>query len=196
MYDFELAGADDALDLLGVGGEDYVGALPTLKMNPAALRLPANARAIANTASNNAANRLAAQVNKNRRIRQLASAGQLPQIPLGVRSAATVTAGGTETIAPEPSVPMRLTTFQVAKVIMDFFLINSMKVARLDMLAGSDGVPASAFAPDAVHPPIENPILPAGSQVTVIVENVDGADHAFYGNFFGIDLTPAHARVV
>lgn len=188
MYD-DFSGADDALDVLGVSGTDYVGATN--------FRLPGGA-ALANKlrGAANAGMKLANTVSKTRKLRQQALAGYIPQIPLGVRSSSTVAAGGTATIAPEPSVPMRLTRFEVAPAISDYFLLTSMRVARLDMLAGSDAIPASAFLPNAQHPPLENPILPAGSQVSVGVENIDGAAHSFYATFWGVDLTPAAARIV
>lgn len=190
----DFSGADDALDLLGVSGTDYVGAAPFSNMSALAKAQFANKASQLKAAA--AGGALAAQVGKTRKLRQQALAGFIPQIPLGVRSSSTVAAGGTATIAPEPSVPMRLTRFEVAPAIADYFLLTSMRVARLDMLAGSDAIPASSFLPNANHCPIENPILPAGSQVTVGVENIDGAAHSFYAMFWGVDLTPAAARIV
>lgn len=188
-----VSGADDALSLLGVSGADYVGLVPSMSANLS----PAGAAGLARVAqAAAAATPLVRQVEKSRRVRQQALAGLVPQIPLGVRSSSAVSAAGTATIAPESAVPMRLTDFQVSSAIAPFFLISSMRVARLDMLAGSDAIPAECFIPNAKHPPIENPILPAGSPVTVGVENIDGAPHFFFGSFWGIDLTPAHARIV
>ncbi len=193
------SGADDAFEILGIAGTDYVGAGPLAAAAAMQQKLPASIAAnprLMQAAA--AALPLARQVDKSRRLRQQALAGMVPQICLPCNSSSAVTANSVTngTLAPEASVPMRLTEFNVAKAVADYFLINSIRVARLDLLGGSGGVPASVFSPDSRHPPLENPILPAGSPVNVQVENIDAADHFFYSTFFGIDLTPAHARIV
>lgn len=213
MADLDLYGADDVLDALGmgVGGEDFVGAAGP---NMAGIKL--NAQAVGNIRAAQlqsaarrgimsvspamlAAAQTGAQVirhqQKTARLRQLAYAGLIPQIPMGVRSN-SVAANSTTTISPEPGVPLRITNLTVSPTIAGLFLITQIKVARVDMLAGSDAVPATLFAPESRHPPFENPILAAGSQIVLGVENIDAGAHPFYGAFVGIDLTPPYARYV
>lgn len=198
----------DELELLGydaASGEDFVGAGPI--MSPSA-HLTATAAKYGGGGMTSAAfqaskaralmqlgAKVAAQSSKQNRMRQLAYAGMLPQIPLGVRDN-SVAAGATETISPEPGVPLRITQFYASPTIAGLFLVTQITVARVNMLAGSDGVPATLFTPEARRPPFENPILAAGSQIVVGVENIDVAAHPFFGAFMGIDLTPPYARYV
>ena len=120
---------------------------------------------------------------------------QVPQIPLATRTAAGVVipAGTTSTLAllpaVTPSVPMCLTRFEVARSIAAFFVIESMRTARTELLADGAGVPADSFAVDAFRTPkIELPRLNPGTFITLIVTNVDGADHPFFGAWWGIPL--------
>lgn len=192
-------GTDDALSLLGVGGEDYAGGEDYVGapwVHPLRPRHPIQHRpSMAQLAQWSAAHNIGRSVAKSRRVRQLALAGALPHIPMGVRVNG-VAAGASGTTSPEPGVPLRITKFVANDISAPWFLITQLKVARLDMLAGGDAVPMSIFSKDANYPPIENPVLAGGSQITVGFENVDAAPHLFSGAFWGIDLTPAAARIV
>lgn len=122
------------------------------------------------------------------RASRAAVAAKQPQIALGIRTAAgvTVAAGGIVTLTASPTVPLCITDFEVSRLIAPFFLINSMKTARVDFLADGQGIPADMFAPDAVHPPMEQPYLMPGTQITLTIENIDGAPHPFFAAWTGI----------
>lgn len=191
-------GAGDLCDF-GIAGEDFVGALTAPKaMVPRGLNF-GGARGLSLSAAQKGmllqGAKMAAAQQQSQRLRKLSYAGLIPQIPLGVRSD-SVAANTATTISPEPGVPMRVTNFTVSPTIAGLFLITQITVARVNLLASGDGVPATLFEPASRHPPFENPILAAGSQITVGVENIDSAAHPFYGAFQGIDLTPPYARNV
>lgn len=115
-------------------------------------------------------------------------ASQQPQIGLGIRTlgATTVAAGGTATLTATPSVPLCITDFEVSRATAQFFLINGLTVGRVNYLADGQGLPADSFAPDADHPPLEMPMLWPGTQLTLIIENIDDAAQRFFGTFWGI----------
>jgi hypothetical protein len=124
-----------------------------------------------------------------------AALDQVPQIPLAIRTGAgvVIAAGATSTVAllpaVTPSVPMCLTRFEVPRSIAQFFVIESMRTARTELLADGAGVPADSFAVDAFRTPkIELPRLTPGTFITLIVTNIDGADHPFFGTWWGIPL--------
>lgn len=209
MYDYEFDGADpDALALLGggVAGIDYVGANPgTVNFDADRVRAlviqaqrPAGINpAFAQLAAKGLqAMRMQQSIQKNQKLRQAALAGLVPQVPLPISSSAVIAAGAAQTLTTQPGVPMRITKFVVAGSIAPFFGILAITAARINMIAGGgNAVPAEVFAVDAQTPPIENPILGAGAPIVLNLQNIDVADHFFLGSFFGIDLTPAAARL-
>lgn len=183
-----------------VGGTDFVGASPALGFSAANPMMQAAMNPMATMA---AAQQQADAIQHTAHLQkqqQLITAKKLPQIFLGVdsepQSAGGILAAGVLAITSEASVPLRITDFKVASAIAPFFNVNSITVARLNLMAGASGVPAEAWIPNAENPPIECPLLPAGSQVITTVENVDLATHRFRGGFYAIDLTPAAARIV
>lgn len=118
---------------------------------------------------------------------------QVPQIPLGIQSTAVIPAGTTSTIAllppVTPSVPLCLTRFEVPRAIAPFFSINSMRTARVELLSDGVGIPCDSFAVDAYRTPkIELPRLSPGTFITLIVTNLDAADHPFNAAWWGIPL--------
>lgn len=177
-----------------VGGTDFVGAV-----NPAALTYAGASPMATMAAAQQQADAIQHTAHLQKQ-QQLITAKKLPQIFLGVdsepQSAGGILAAGVLAITSEASVPLRITDFKVASAIAPFFNVNSITVARLNLMAGASGVPAEAWIPNAENPPIECPLLPAGSQVITTVENVDLATHRFRGGFYAIDLTPAAARIV
>jgi hypothetical protein len=210
----------DSLEILGVGGVDIVGqqhyvnpfalqgALPAAApfasrlhlgyqgpAHPLSPMLPTTPYAYpAPAPSNFGAAAHAAHLDKQQ---QLARTQFLPAIFVGIDSGAVlIPAGATQAITTEPQVPVRVTKFVVASSCAAFFNVNEIKIARLDLLASASGVPAEQFIPNAETPPIEAPVLPAGSQIVVAVENVSGAPQRFRGGFPAIDLTPAAARII
>jgi len=204
MYDDDFAGADaDALAMLGgydgaVSGPglDWVGATAPMNfMGPKPQAINPQFMQLAQKGIQAA--KFAKQVEKGRKLRQAALAGLIPQVMLPISSAVDVPATSAATLSTQPGVPMRVTDLQVAGSIAPFFAILSITAARMNMVAGSGGrVPAECFVPDAKHPPIENPILGAGAPIVMNVENLDAAAHPFIASFWGVDLTPASARLV
>jgi hypothetical protein len=181
----DLVGADDAVDLMGIGDEtgayDLVGAAPRRRLAPAQ-RAAVQRAAIKS-----------AQVQKMQR---LALAGKLPQILLGMQSDAAIGAGLSADVTTEPQVPVRLTSCTIGASIAAFFSIGAFTIARMNLLATSGRVPAEMFLPNAELSPLETPILPAGSQIVMNVTNDDGAAHFFRAGFKALDLTPARARII
>jgi hypothetical protein len=119
-----------------------------------------------------------------------AVAAKTPQIPLGFRSTIAIPAGATSTVITlppiTPDVPMCMTHFEVPRTVGAGFLITSLTTSRINLLASGTGVSAEGFAPDAINrPPIMNPLVMPGQQITLIVENI-GADSFFFATLWGI----------
>jgi len=190
-------GADsNALAMFGipgggsVAGVDFVGATPLAR--PGMFNTAALPQAMAPQRSS-----FSDSDSKIRSLQQLAMANYVPQIQLGVGDSTTkVKAGATISFSPEPSVPLRVTQFTVPGSLAPFFVINSLTIARVNLLAGASAVPAEMFVPNARHAPLENPILSAGSIAVVSVTNIDANDHLFLAAFTGIDLTTPAARMI
>ena len=184
----DFVGADDgsdALAMLGVSGYDYggdVGATPRHRIGPGGGSPPARR-----------------PPSRDEQLWRQTTAGNLPQIQLGIDSIgpfpAGIPGGGPANLTAEPSVPMRITRFIVASSLAPFFVVSAITIARLNLMAGGQAVPAESYLPDAVHPPIEAVILPAGSQIVLATANIDVVPHRFVGSFYGLDLTPARGRL-
>lgn len=213
--DDEMLGSDDALALLGVGMAGGVGGNMVGYRTPyrgwvgdaAGCPMPGNGCPPGYPPGGMVPNPYlpgcdpAYESARDMQQSRLARAQFLPSILLGVDSrpqtgAADILAGATLSITTEPSVPCCITKFTVSAASSPFFNINGIIVARVNLLAGGQGVPAEAFNPNANTSPIENPVLPAGSQVVTQVENVDAAAHRFRAVYSVLDRTQAGTRCI
>lgn len=185
-----------------VSGLDFVGALPPAAA--AAISPAVRAQAIRNVAARRLGLRpgvamAAARAMQDEKLARASTAKALPQIFVGIDSEPTnaggVAAAATVNVNGEPQVPMRITDLTVANTAAPFFLINSLQIARLNMLASGVPIPAEQFIANSNRPPIECPILPAGSQVTLSITNLDAAARRFNATLIGLDLTPTQARM-
>jgi hypothetical protein len=217
------AAADSPLALLGVnygpqhvgsvgavGGLDYVGAERAGLVAPGGfgqvmrgaqqlgLQLPPQARQLMPAYAPQAGPMASYGDVKLQALQQLAMSNYVPQIPLGLGDITTKVKanGGTGTFTPEGSVPLRITNIDIPPSIAPFFVITQFTVARLNLLAGGTPVPAETFMPNSRRPPLEFPILAAGSQITIGVTNIDANDHLFFASVHAIDLTSASARMI
>jgi hypothetical protein len=132
------------------------------------------------------------------RAARAAALSRSPQIALGISSDTRIGGGGgagtngavltgaSATLSATPTVPLCITDFEVSRVSAPYFHLTSMRASRQDFLADGIGVPADAYSPDGIHPPMEMPQLLPGTQITLVVFNTDGAERQFYGSFSGI----------
>jgi hypothetical protein len=112
-----------------------------------------------------------------------------PQAPLGVGTAFGVTlAPNVATPFPaQSSVPICLNRFEIPRDLAPFFVIESIRLARQELLADGVGIPADAFSSDAIQTPLlEFPQLWPGAQIIVTVRNMDAAPHPFRGTWWGV----------
>ncbi|MEZ4447687.1 MAG: hypothetical protein R3B72_51905 [Polyangiaceae bacterium] len=127
------------------------------------------------------------------RISAAAKAGALPQIFLGVDSAQKyqtgIPANQTVTLAVESTEPLRITNFLVDDAIASDFAVNRIQIGRLNLLAGSHAIPAAMFKSGIERPPMETPMLPAGTEAKIEVTNRASAPRHFLAAFTGIDLS-------
>lgn len=147
-------------DYLMATGADYVGAGP----NRGLMRTPGG-------------------VNK----RQFALARSMPAIFLGFDS--TVAASTSSTASSEGNVSLRPTDLVVRASNAADFLINSMVVGRVNLLAGSTGIPAEAFNTSVVRPPISAPELKAGTAASIALLNLTAASSRFLAMYTALDLS-------
>lgn len=204
MYDDDvsgddLVGADDALELLGVSGDDDDDVSGDDLVGDDDDEIGAAVRRIKRGAPLAAAMRkLVARTKWKAKRRTLGrqrahaiGAGQR-QIPLGVDvGAAGIAAAAQATINVETTVALRITDFFVSPGIAEDFNVNSINIGRTNLLASADGVFAGYFdlSNGGQRAPIEFPLLPAGTVASVVVTNLSGANRRFRGAFQGIDLT-------
>lgn len=178
----------DPLALLGVSGDDDDGVSGALSMG-----------IVGDDDESGARRRHHAKKHVLKTLQTHAVMTKMPQINIGVDSepqaAGGIAAGGTLVIPVQPSVPVQITEFEVASSCAPFFQINSIKTARMDLLGGSLSVPAESYLPNSRHPPIENPVVSGGSQISISVTNIDAAAQRFRAVLWGIDLTPALSRM-
>lgn len=109
-----------------------------------------------------------------------------PQAAGGIAGAATLV------INSEPNVPMELGWFQTAGSQAPNFLVNAITVARTNLLASADPIPAESLlgGPNGVGGiPISTPVLAAGTRIQTSVTNIDAAAHRFNAAIRGKDLT-------
>lgn len=187
-----------------VGGVDFVGAAPPpMVLNAAAYRAiqqqPRLNFAPVQAAVQEAGMKalaLGRKVAHDRRLRNAALAGYVPQCEVPCSTTATVAGGGALSLTAIPGIPCRPTKWNVEPAIASFFTISGIVMARLSVLAGgTGGVPATRWLPTANQTPIDNPFLGAGSPIVVTGTNVDIAAHLFLSTWDVIDMTPAHARL-
>jgi hypothetical protein len=84
---------------------------------------------------------------------------------------------------------VRITRFTVSPATAGSFVIASILAGRVNLFVGAGGVPADIFAPNNFGPPIEVPLVEAGTILSVIGANIAGAAARFFGAFAAIDLT-------
>lgn len=184
-FDLGPSGDDDVLALLAdvsgedlVSGRDLVGAqLARKQFNLGDLQRLRAAKQ-------------AQSLSHEDKMLQLAQAGKIPQIPMGVPATAIATTV-TATIVVTPTVPVRITDFFVDSSIAAACAIISMTMARINLLANANPVPCSGFDPTAgaQRSPLEIRKVPAGSPITLLVQNFSLADITFRAWFQVIDLS-------
>lgn len=132
-----------------------------------------------------------AQQMKLQKLSAASTAGEVPQALLGIDSldkAQNGIAPGTSlTISVEATDPLRITSLLVDDVIAGDFSISRIQIGRMNLLAGAYPVPASIFKSGIERPPIATPILPAGTEASIEVQNRSGAPRDFKAAFMGID---------
>lgn len=114
---------------------------------------------------------------------------QVPSKGLGFRTAAgaTIAAGATATLnTPASGLPFCIWDLEIQPQFGQFFLVTSIFAAGREWLVAAGGVPAMSFSPESIHPAMEFPTVWPGVIVQVTVENIDGAPHPLFGNFWGI----------
>ena len=122
-------------------------------------------------------------------VQQAALASSLPAVILPIDSVANVGAGLTVNIIVTPVSNIRITRLTVSPASAGSFIINNILAGRVNLFAGAGAVPADMFAPNSAAPPIEVPLVQAGTQIGVNVTNLSGAGVRFVGAFSTIDLT-------
>jgi len=133
-----------------------------------------------------------AQEIKLQKLSAASTAGEVPQIFLGIDSRQKapngIPAGQSLVLAVESTEPLRITNLLVDDAIASDFTISRIQVGRLNLLAGSDAVPAAIFKSSVVRAPIATPILPAGTEAKIEVTNRSQAPRDFVAAFTGIDV--------
>ncbi len=127
--------------------------------------------------------RLAGGVNK----RQFALARQMPAIFLGFDQTVAASTAGTATS--EGNVSLRPTDLIIRSSNAADWQITSMVVGRVNLLAGSTGIPAEAFNTSVVRPPISAPELKAGTAASIAVTNLTAASSRFMAMYTALDLS-------
>ncbi len=139
-----------------------------------------------------AAHKKMAQELKLQKLSAASTAGEVPQIFLGIDSREKapngIPAGNSLVLSVESSEPLRITNLLVDDAIASDFTISRIQIGRLNLLAGSDSVPAAIFKSSVVRAPIATPILPAGTEARLEVTNRSQAPRDFVAAFTGIDV--------
>lgn len=159
------------LDYGDMGGMDPfgVGATASLAVNRQQFSLPAARQAM---------------------VQNAAIAESMPAVILPVDTGAVlIVAGAAFTVNVTPVSRVRITRFTVSPAIAGSFIVTSILAGRVNLFAGAGAVPADIFAPNNFGPPIEVPMVEAGTIIQVNGTNVSGAAARFIGAFSTIDLT-------
>lgn len=139
-----------------------------------------------------AAHKKMAQEIKLQKLSAASTAGEVPQIFLGIDSRQKaqngIAPGASLVLSVESTEPLRITNLLVDDAIASDFTISRIQVGRLNLLAGSDPVPAAIFKSSVVRAPIATPILPAGTEAKIEVQNRSQAPRDFVAAFTGIDV--------
>lgn len=122
-------------------------------------------------------------------VQNAALAESMPAVVLPIDSVAAVGAGLAAAIVVTPVSNVRITRMTVSPSVAGSFAINSLLAGRVNLFAGAGSVPADMFAPNSAAPPIEVPLVQAGTQIILNVTNLTGAGVRFIGSFSVIDLT-------
>jgi hypothetical protein len=201
----DFVGADDLLNLLGDGddyGDEYgddVGQGLIVPQLVAQQRRLAQRPTTASPLTQQiiaSITQIAAQVKNLRRVQHAnrveldSKAGRLPQIFLGVSTqGVTIAAGASLNIPAETNTRLRVTDFFVDDAIAADFVIQDIQISRLSLFAGNLRIPASCFVTSVQRPPLEAPVLPSGTELSVNVTNRSGAARAFDSMFTGLDVS-------
>jgi hypothetical protein len=163
------------IDPFDVSGVDPYGVGAAQTMTAARLMNPGLQRVAAPAIQNAANNAVLAQ--------------SMPAVILPVDSGALIGAGVTLGMNIVPVSNVRITRFSVSPAIAGSFIVNSILAGRVNLFAGAGSVPADLFAPNSAGPPIEVPMIQAGTIIQVNVTNFSGAAARFIGAFSTVDLT-------
>jgi hypothetical protein len=206
--DDEVGQDDDLEDLLGVGGDvpDYMvgddGDDDGDDWDEVGNNIATRRRRVVPVAKlKSGLMQIARQLKKERRKNKMLQMGaaskarNLPQIFLGLDSSdgagLPILAGTTRTVRTEPTTPLRITDLIVQAAFAADFSITRIDIGRLNLLAGGQPIPADAFISGVQRPPVEAPVLPAGTEAAITVVNNGGAARVFRAMFVGIDLQRA-----
>lgn len=192
----------DALAMLAdadgsVGDYDYVGAPNVrLKLDPAAMQ---TALAKQNQLAKIGLAAIARErrIDHDRKVRQAALAGFVPQFAIPASAAGITPASGALLVNALPGVPCRVTKLIVSQTSAPFFGISNIAAGRMTLVSGGQGMmPADAFSPLANQTPMDNPELSGGSPITITGQNLDTVNpHLFVASFYAVDKTPDYQRV-
>ena len=119
--------------------------------------------------------------------RQFALARQMPAIFLGFDQTVAASTAGTATS--EGNVSLRPTDLIVRSSNAADWQITSMVVGRVNLLAGSTGIPAEAFNTSVVRPPISAPELKAGTAASIAITNLTAASSRWLAMYTALDLS-------
>jgi hypothetical protein len=178
LSDLVLAGVDYSE---GVGGMDPFGVGALNAQSLRTMQLPV---ARANVIEQGMASARTAAV------QNAAIAESMPAVILPVDTGAVlVLAGAAFIVNVVPVSRVRITRFTVSPATAGSFVINAILAGRVNLFVGAGGVPADIFAPNNFGPPIEVPLVEAGTILTVGGANIAGAAARLFGAFAAIDLT-------
>lgn len=124
---------------------------------------------------------------KKMNLAKMALAGRLPQIFLGFDS--TVAAATAATSTAEPNVHLRPTDLVVRAANVEDWLITDIQVGRVNMIAGANGISASAFSPLARRSVISCPPLQAGTNAQLAITNLTAASSRFLAHMVCGDIS-------
>lgn len=119
--------------------------------------------------------------------KNFALARSMPAIFLGFDK--TIAASGSDSATSEGNVSLRPTDLVVRASNAPDWQITNMTVGRVNLLAGSTGIPAEAFNTSVVRPPISAPELKAGTVASIALTNLTAASSRFLAMYTALDLS-------
>lgn len=117
---------------------------------------------------------------------RFALASRLPQVFLGFDT--TVAASTSAASTAEPSVHLRPTDLIVRGNAADF-LITTMQVGRVNMIVGSNGIPAEIFGANIKRPAISSPKLQGGTNAQLNLTNLTAGSSRFLAALVCLDVS-------